>query len=82
MFPINCPFFAVLLLPSIICAQMIVNSTLYEDQFACPGDEVVFTCKIRGSQLLAWTSEVLIGSDGEQIQFSTGDLQGTMQTQQ
>ena len=72
----DCLFLPVLLLPSIISAQTIINNTLHEDQFACPGTEVVFTCEVR-SQISSWTSEVLIGSGGEQIQFSTGDQQGT-----
>ena len=73
----NCLFLAVLLLPSIVSAQTIINNTLYEDQFACPGTEVVFTCELIDSQILSWISEVLIGSGGEQIQFFTGDQQGT-----
>ena len=68
---------AALLLPSIISAQSIINNTLYENQFACPGVEVVFTCEVLEFDILAWTSDVLIGSEGEQIQFAIGDQPGT-----
>ena len=72
----DCLFLAVLLLPSIISAQTIISNTLYENQFACPGTEVVFTCEGH-FQILSWRSEMLIGSGGEQIQFSTRNQQGT-----
>ena len=72
-----CPFLAVLFLPSIASTQTFINNTLYKDQFACPGTEVIFTCEVQDFDILGWISEVLIGSSGEQIQFSTGDQQGT-----
>ena len=47
---------------------MTLSSTL-NGSFACPG-EVVFTCEIRGSQALAWSSDQYIGTGGSQIIFA------------
>ena len=40
-----------------------------DDHFACPGQQIIFTCETRGSSIIAWKSEEFIGSGGAQTQF-------------
>ena len=40
-----------------------MNSSLYEQTFACPDEEIHFECATTGSQTLAWMSEVYLGPD-------------------
>lgn len=47
-----------------------VNSTLPSDHQVCPGEEVSFTCVVQG-EILSWSSEEYMGSDGEQLEFGT-----------
>ena len=42
----------------------------------CPGEPVVFRCETRKSSILRWTSDVLIGSNGEQLTFITAFRNG------
>ena len=35
--------------------------------YACPTDELCFTCETRGSQILAWSSDEYIGRGGEEL---------------
>ena len=53
-----------------------INSTLRQGLYACPGDEVNFTCETRDSQVLAWSSDVYIG-ENQQIEFLSIDREGT-----
>ena len=47
---------------------------------ACPGDELTFKCETRGSMILAWSSEEYIGTGGVQLEFTTEDTPGFIQT--
>ena len=49
-----------------------LTSTLDQYNAACPGELVVFTCKVIGS-LVMWISPTLIGVD-ESIQFSSAPI--------
>ena len=61
-----------------------LTSTLREGNHACPGEEVIFTCTVRGSQtlttlILAWSSPEYIGQ-GDPLRFITLDMPGTNRT--
>ena len=51
--------------------QTITSSTLIDGVFACPGSEVIFTCKTRGSGAIAWRSEDYIGGGNAQLILSS-----------
>ena len=56
-----------------------LTSTLRNESHACRGDEVIFTCTIRGSPILttlvlAWSSTEYIG--GNPLRFTTQDTPG------
>ena len=53
-----------------------LNCTLSQGYYACPGERLIFTCLMRGSQVLAWSSEEYIGRD-QQIEFLSIDRTGT-----
>ena len=42
---------------------------------ACPGEDVIFTCEVRGADTLIWSSNEYIGaeSNGSQLEFTTHD---------
>ena len=46
----------------------------------CPNETRSFTCKTRGSDSLAWTSDEYIGKGGAQLQFYKYSLGGTVMT--
>lgn len=48
-----------------------INSTLLQGKYACPGQEVIFTCATNGSLVTAWSSEEYIGINGRQLEFIT-----------
>jgi hypothetical protein len=50
-------------------------STLLERNYTCEGEEIIFTCTLRGSVALAWSSPGYIG-DGNPLQFSAGSMVG------
>ena len=57
--------------------DVILTSTLAMDNeghIAPPGEEVVFTCTIRHSNVLEWSSNEYIDSDGYNIQIYNGTL--------
>ena len=43
-----------------------LHSTLYSIQVAYVGETVVFTCVVRGSNHMGWSSEEYIGTAGRQ----------------
>ena len=54
-----------------------LNSTLHDStlngiQVAYPGDTVVFTCKLRGSNSLVWESDEYIGVD-QRLTFASAE---------
>ena len=61
-----------------------LRSTLREGNRTCPGEEVIFTCTIRGPSNLqtiavAWSSTEYIGQ-GESLQLSTANRLGDTET--
>ena len=61
-----------------------LTSTLREGNRACPGEEVIFTCTIRGPSSLqviavAWSSAEYIGQ-GSLLQLSTANMIGAVET--
>ena len=53
---------------------------LYGIQVAFVGEIVVFTCVVRGSNSMAWTSDKYIGVGGQQLQFSARENVGATQS--
>ena len=61
-----------------------LTSTLREGNRTCPGEEVTFTCTVRGPSSLsviavAWSSTEYIGQGGS-LQLSTVDMLGHVET--
>ena len=61
-----------------VSCEVELTSTLPEGQLACPGDEVIFTCTIRGSStltnlIISWSSPEYIGTN-ELLQFTTSNM--------
>jgi hypothetical protein len=52
-----------------------LTSTLREGNYSCQGEEVIFTCTLRGSLGLEWRSPSYI-EDGNPLQFSTASVVG------
>ena len=57
-----------------------LHSTLYGVQFAFVDEMVIFTCVVKESNSMAWTSDEYIGIGGEQLQFSAADPPRTSRT--
>ena len=62
-----------------------LTSTLHERNRTCPGEEVIFTCTVRGpSSLLvigvAWSSAEYISGQGGSLQLSTANMIGDVET--
>ena len=60
-----------------------LTSTLHEGSRACPGEEVIFTCTVRGPSSLsviavAWSSAEYIGQ-GVSLQLSTANMIGAVE---
>ena len=58
-----------------------LTSTLRDRSRACPNEEVIFTCTVRGSPtlttlILAWSSTEYIGQGVNPLRFTTDDVQG------
>ena len=66
------------------CQQL--TSTLPEGNLICPGDEIIFTCIIKGSPtltslILGWSSSEYIGPIGlTYLQFTTDSIPGANET--
>ena len=61
-----------------------LRSTLRQGNRTCPGEEVIFTCTIRGPSTLsviavAWSSTEYIGQGGS-LQLSTANMLGHVET--
>jgi hypothetical protein len=54
-----------------------LHSTLYGVEVAYVDEMVVFTCVVRGSNSMAWTSEEYIGTGGQRLEFSAAEPAGT-----
>ena len=54
-----------------------LHSTLYGISIAYVDEMVVFTCVVRGSNSMAWTSEEYIGTGGRRLEMSAAELVGT-----
>ena len=52
-------------------------SILYGVQVAYVDEMVVFTCVVRGSNSMAWTSDEYIGTGGQRLEFSAAESAGT-----
>ena len=58
-----------------LARRTLVTSTLLEGNKTCSGQMVVFTCMIRGSSGLAWSSDQYIGSGGKELLFDSSEYQ-------
>ena len=70
-----CPFLFFIIAQSSV--DVVLTSTLAvgnDGHTAPPGEEIVFTCTTRYSNLLQWSSDEYIGSDGYNIQVFNGTL--------
>lgn len=54
-----------------------LHSTLYDVQVAFIDEMVVFTCVVRESNSMAWTSEEYIGTGGQRLELSAAEPVGT-----
>ena len=54
-----------------------IKTTLLDGNYACPGQEVAFTCTTSGSLVIAWSNNEYIGRNGRQIEFASTDVVGT-----
>ena len=72
-------------LPAAVCVScQELTSTLREGNHTCPGEEVNFTCTVRGPSSLSvlvvgWSSDEYIGQ-GDSLQLSTADMIGVTET--
>ena len=58
-----------------------LNSTLHLTVYGAPiayvNEMVIFTCVVRGSNSMAWTSDEYIGIGGQRLEISTAEAVGT-----
>lgn len=54
-----------------------LHSALYGVQVAFVDENVVFTCVVRSSNSMAWTSEEYIGTGGQRLELSAAEPLGT-----
>ena len=64
------------LLTNATTSQVTLTYSLEPGQSACPKENVIFNCIVRESRILLWASDEYIGTDGEQLEFSTADRDG------
>ena len=55
-----------------------INSTLLRGQYACPNQQVLFTCETNGSLIMAWSSLQYIGPSGIRLELIADDGVGHM----
>ena len=53
----------------------VLEYSLETGQSACPGENITFTCIVRGSRILSWSSDEYIGTD-DVVDFTTNDTKG------
>ena len=72
--------YVVFLLSTQLLAQEL-NSTLHSTVYGAPiaytDETVIFTCVVRGSNSMAWTSEEYIGTGGQRLELSAAEPVGT-----
>ena len=79
-----CTLHALILVAAICVSCQDLRSTLREGNRTCQGEEVIFTCTIRGPSttlpflVLAWSSDEYIGQD-RSLQLSTADMIGAIE---
>jgi hypothetical protein len=54
-----------------------LHSTLFGVEVAYVDEMVVFSCIVRGSNSMAWTSNEYIGTGGQRLEFSAAEPAGT-----
>ena len=59
-----------------VISQVTLTDSLEPGQSACPKENVIFNCIVRGSRILLWGSDEYIGTGGKQLEFSTADQDG------
>lgn len=59
-----------------------INSTLFEGEFACPGEIYYFECVVLVSYDLVWLSDEYIGGDGDYLKVSKSDIRDDPKTSQ
>ena len=72
--------YVVFLLASQVSAQELnstLHSTAYGVSIAYTDEMVVFTCVVRRSNSMAWTSEEYIGTGGQRLELSAAEPVGT-----
>ena len=57
---------------TVVCQDLVLNSTVSNGDTLCPGETKSFICETRGSGGIAWTSEEYIGMD-LRLEFNTED---------
>ena len=56
-----------------------LHSTLYGVQIAYVDEMIIFTCVVRGSDNMAWTSKEFIGTGGRELPFAAAEPEGSVQ---
>ena len=64
------------LLESVISQDISITSTM-DQEFACPGHPITFTCVTRGSLSITWQSYEYIEDIGTRIRFNTHTYPGS-----
>ena len=60
--------------------MVLLNSTLSTRNIAYPGQQVIFTCVTRNTDILEWRSDEHIGRDGDSLQLLSIDSAGTVKS--
>ena len=55
---------------------VVLEYSLEKGQSACPGENIIFTCIVRESEILKWSSDEYIGINGAELDFNTNDTEG------
>ena len=81
-FVLWCTLHALILVAAICVSGHELRSTLREGNRTCPGDEVIFTCTVRGPSslpvlVLAWSSTEYVSRS---LQLSTANMLGDVET--
>ena len=70
------------LAPNVVSQELnnTLHSTITGGSVAFSGENVTFTCVVRGSNAMEWTSEQYIGTGGRRLEFISADPVGTTRT--
>ena len=76
MFLISFILFSASAMLDLVSCQMIIVTTLFEDEYACPGKVITFTCTTNGSAVVTWISHEYIGTNGRQLELDSSHSVG------